>query len=66
MKPTEEEIAILLDTLKQTYIDLDMRYKVNETNYQRVQAGDRLFKVGFFFNNDDELHIRIINKTVEE
>lgn len=62
-KPTDSEIQAVLSELAERYIALDLRLKTNEVSYNRVEVGDKVYKVGFNFDDEDNMIIRIVNRT---
>jgi len=62
-KPTVPEMQELLTTVLNTYDELDMRLKINETHFERYAVGNKVFKVGFTFDPEDNMTIRIVDRT---
>lgn len=65
-KPTVTEVQELLGIVAATYDELDMRLKTNEVHFERYAIGEKVYKVGFAFDNEDTMTIKIINRTPKE
>lgn len=61
-KPTVTEIKAVLSHLVEKYDELDMRYKENESFIERFTLGDTIWKVGFVFDEEDNMTIRVVRR----